>query len=89
MRHLGSATGFAALSLDHGSKPLGETEPELFASVLDSLADAEPVALLGRILWGWHTPLSALLATPPQAFAPEVTAAIGWTDLTPFFQRPG
>jgi hypothetical protein len=87
MRHLGSATGFSALALSGAPTPLGVAEPQLFADVLETVADAEPVVMLGRILWGWQAPTAALLSTPPQAFVHQVGATIGWTDLTPFFAK--
>lgn len=87
MRHLGSATGFDAYSLSGSIQPLVTANSEVFAGVLETIADAEPVVLLGRILWGWHMPAPQLLAMPPQGFAHDVGARIGWTDVGPFFTK--
>lgn len=85
MRHLGSATGFAAYALSGAPRPLAEVDAELFGGMLATLADAEPVVILGRVLWGWHAHATSLLATPPGAFMQRVSAAIGPVDLSPFF----
>lgn len=86
LRHLGSATGFGVFDIG-AQKQLHEEDQEMFAGLLESVAAAEPVILLGRILWGWNAPVAMLTGTPPHAFANEVARAVGPTDLTPFFAR--
>ncbi|MEZ4301088.1 MAG: hypothetical protein R3B70_39495 [Polyangiaceae bacterium] len=89
MRHLGSATGFSVFDLGSTQRDLAEEDPEMLEGLLESCAAAEPVLLLGRMLWGWQAQVGAILATPPQAFAEAVGRAIGWTDLAPFFAAAG
>jgi hypothetical protein len=88
LRHLGSATGFGVLDMANAQRSLGQEDPEMLAGLLESIAAAEPVLLLGRILWGWQAPAGGILATPPQAFTHQVGTILGWTDLAPFFARP-
>jgi len=86
MTHHGTATGFIPLGQSGTDlAPLWEIDEALSEQVLSVVESSEALGLLGRVLWGWGTPIQALLDQPAAQIGQHAAALVPGIDLSSFY----